>query len=54
MHAICIHVHGGPEALRYDEVASSEPSAGEARVRIEAAGLNYIDIYHRTGALSEY
>ena len=49
MHAICIHEHGGPEALRYEEVASSEPGAGEARVRIEAAGLNYIDIYHRTG-----
>lgn len=49
MYAICIHEHGGPEALRYEEVASSAPSAGEARVRIEAAGLNYIDIYHRTG-----
>ncbi len=49
MHAICIHEHGGPEALRYEEVARSEPGAGEARVRIEAAGLNYIDIYHRTG-----
>ena len=49
MHAICIHEHGGPEALRYDEVSTSEPGAGEARVRIEAAGLNYIDIYHRTG-----
>ena len=49
MHAICIHEHGGPEALRYEEVAISEPGAGEARVRIEAAGLNYIDVYHRTG-----
>ena len=49
MHAICIHEHGGPEALRYEEVSTSEPGAGEARVRIEAAGLNYIDIYHRTG-----
>ena len=49
MHAICIHEHGGPEVLRYDEVSTSEPGAGEARVRIEAAGLNYIDVYHRTG-----
>ena len=49
MHAICIHKHGGPEALRYEEVSASEPGAGEARVRIEAAGLNYIDVYHRTG-----
>ena len=54
MHAICIHEHGGPEALRYEEVSTSEPGAGEARVRIEAAGL---ELYrrlppHRT--LSEY
>ena len=49
MHAICIHEHGGPEALRYEAVSTSAPGAGEARVRIEAAGLNYIDVYHRTG-----
>ena len=49
MHAICIHEHGGPEVLRYDEVSTSDPGAGEARVHIEAAGLNYIDVYHRTG-----
>ena len=49
MHAIRIHEHGGSEALRYEEVSASEPGAGEARVRIEAAGLNYIDVYHRTG-----
>ena len=49
MHAICIHEHGGPEVLRYEEVSTSEPGVGEARVRVEAAGLNYIDVYHRTG-----
>ena len=49
MHAIRIHEYGGPEVLRYEEVPASEPGAGEARVRIEAAGLNYIDVYHRTG-----
>lgn len=49
MHAICIHEHGGPEALRYEAVSANAPGAGEVRVRIEAAGLNYIDIYHRTG-----
>ena len=49
MYAICIHEHGGPEALRYEAVSTSAPGAGEARVRIEAAGLNYIDVYHRTG-----
>ena len=49
MHAIRIHEYGGPEVLRYEEVPASGPGAGEARVRIEAAGLNYIDVYHRTG-----
>ena len=49
MHAIRIHEYGGPEVLRYEEVSASEPGVGEARVRIEAAGLNYIDVYHRTG-----
>ena len=49
MHAIRIHEYGGPEVLRYEEVSTDEPGAGEARVRIEAAGLNYIDVYHRTG-----
>jgi len=49
MHAIRIHQYGGPEVLRYEEVSTSEPGVGEARVRIEAAGLNYIDVYHRTG-----
>ena len=49
MYAICIHEHGGPEALRYEAVSTSAPGAGEARVCIEAAGLNYIDVYHRTG-----
>ena len=49
MHAIRIHEHGGPEVHRYDEVPTSEPGPGETRVRVEAAGLNYIDIYHRTG-----
>lgn len=49
MRAIRIHEYGGPEVLRYEEVSASEPGAGEARVRIEAAGLNYIDVYHRTG-----
>lgn len=49
MHAIRIHEYGGPEVLRYEEVSASEPGAGEAWVRIEASGLNYIDVYHRTG-----
>jgi NADPH2:quinone reductase len=50
MKAIRAHAPGGPEVLRYEDVARPEPKAGEAVVKIEAAGLNYIDVYHRTGA----
>src|SRR6266545_856596 len=41
---------GGPEVLRYEDVPRPEPKAGEVVVKIEAAGLNYIDVYYRTGA----
>jgi NADPH2:quinone reductase len=50
MHAIRIHAFGGPEVLRFEELPTPEPGPGEALVRIEAAGVNFIDIYHRTGA----
>jgi len=49
MKAIRIHNHGGPEVLAYEDVPAPEPKAGEARVKIEASGVNFIDIYHRTG-----
>lgn len=49
MRAIRMHEYGGPEVLRYEEVALPEPGAGEARVKIEAVGVNYIDIYQRKG-----
>lgn len=49
MYAIRVHEFGGPEALRYEEVSVPEPGSGEVRVKIDAAGLNFIDIYHRTG-----
>jgi NADPH2:quinone reductase len=48
-HAIRIHEQGGPEVLRYEEVAVGAPGPGEARVRHTAIGLNYIDTYHRSG-----
>lgn len=48
-HAIRIHAHGGPEALVWEEVAVGSPGAGEVRLRQLAVGLNYIDVYHRTG-----
>ena len=49
MKAIRIHTPGGPEALRLDDVPEPSPAAGQAVVKLEAAGLNYIDVYFRTG-----
>jgi NADPH2:quinone reductase len=49
MYAIRIHEHGGPDVLVYEEVPMPEPGKGEARVKVAAAGLNFIDTYHRTG-----
>jgi len=49
MRAINIHRFGGPEVLQYDELPLPEPAPGEARVQIGAIGINFIDIYHRTG-----
>jgi len=49
MKAIRVHKYGGPEVLTYEEIPVPDPKAGEARVKIEAIGLNYIDIYQRTG-----
>src|SRR5262245_47455477 len=49
MKAIRIHRYGGPEALTYEEIPVPEPKAGEARIKVEAIGLNYIDVYQRTG-----
>jgi NADPH2:quinone reductase len=47
--AVRVHQPGGPEALRYEDVDDPIPKPGEALVRIEAAGLNYIDVYFRQG-----
>ncbi|MFL6775798.1 MAG: quinone oxidoreductase family protein [Sphingomicrobium sp.] len=48
-HAIRIHETGGPEVLRWEEVEVSDPGPGQILLRQEAAGLNFIDVYHRTG-----
>jgi NADPH2:quinone reductase len=50
MKAIRIHQFGGPEVLQYEAVPDPEPNAGEALVRTEAAGVNFIDTYQRSGA----
>jgi len=47
--AIRFHQTGGPEVLRLETLEVPDPAAGEARVRHEAIGLNYIDTYHRSG-----
>lgn len=47
--AIRIHETGGPEVLRWEDVDVPAPGPGEVRLRQTAVGLNYIDVYHRTG-----
>lgn len=47
--AVRIHQTGGPEQLRIDEVEVGQPGPGEVRIRHHAVGLNFIDVYHRTG-----
>lgn len=47
--AIRIHACGGPEVLRLDDVEPGQPRPGEVRLRHTAIGVNYIDVYHRTG-----
>jgi len=44
MKAIRVHAPGGPEALRYEDVPQPTPGAGQVVVRIEAAGVNFIDL----------
>ena len=47
--AIRIHQPGGPEVLKYEDVDVGAPGPGEVRLRQTAVGLNYIDVYHRSG-----
>lgn len=49
MHAVQVAQVGGPEVLKWTEVPSPLPGPGEVVVRLAAAGLNYIDTYHRRG-----
>lgn len=49
INAIRVHQTGGPEVLNYEQVKIGEPGPGEAKVRHEAIGLNFIDVYFRTG-----
>ena len=49
MKAVFVTETGGPEKLRYEEVPTPQPGAGQALVKIHACGVNFIDIYYRTG-----
>jgi NADPH2:quinone reductase len=49
MKAVRVHKYGGPEVLAVEEIPIPEPQPDQARVKIEAIGINYIDIYQRTG-----
>lgn len=49
MRAIRVHQYGGPEVLQLEEVSLPEPGKGEALVAVESIGVNFIDVYHRTG-----
>ena len=49
MKAIRIHAPGGPEVMKLEDVPEPQPKAGEAIVKIDAAGLNFIDVYQRSG-----
>jgi NADPH:quinone reductase len=49
MKAIRVNTPGGPEVLRYEDVPEPQPKAGEATVKIDAAGINYVDVYQRSG-----
>src|SRR5436309_1893805 len=49
MKAIRVSHTGGTEVLQYVDVATPQPGPGEALVKMEAIGVNFIDVYHRTG-----
>ena len=50
MKAVRVHEFGGPEAMSYEEVPTPSPGDGQVLVKVAASGLNYIDVYQRTGA----
>ena len=49
MKAVRVHRYGGPEVLVTDDIPVPEPKVGEARVKLEAIGVNFIDIYQLSG-----
>lgn len=49
MQAIRVHRTGGPEVLRYEQVEQPVPGPGEALVQLHAVGVNFLEVYQRTG-----
>lgn len=49
MRAVRVHETGGPDVLKVDDIDVPSPDSGEIRVQVEAAGVNFIDTYHREG-----
>jgi NADPH2:quinone reductase len=49
MKAIRVHEVGGPEKLRFEDVSVPDPGPGQARIKVRAIGLNFIDVYFRAG-----
>jgi len=49
MKAIRVHAPGAADAMKFEDVSEPQPKAGEAVVKVDAAGLNYIDVYQRSG-----
>ena len=53
VHGIRVHQAGGPEVLSWEEIEVGDPGSGQVRLRQHAVGLNYIDVYHRTGLYAQ-
>ena len=49
MQVVRVQEHGGPEVMELEEMPTPDPGPGEARVKVEAVGVNFIDIYQRGG-----
>src|SRR4030095_1509606 len=49
MKAVRVHQFGGVEALKVEDIPTAEPGEGEARIKTEAIGVNFLDIYQRIG-----
>ena len=48
-HAVRVHKYGGPEVLIFEEVDVGRPGPGEVRLRQHAIGVNFVDVYQRSG-----